>query len=84
MNDPALDGFVARYYREVKYKNESFIEIEDLTALFDNPAIMDIKMGTRTFLESEVNNATKRSDLYQKMIALNPNEPTEEEHSAKA
>ncbi|VDN25081.1 unnamed protein product [Gongylonema pulchrum] len=47
MNDPALDGFVARYYREVKYKNESFIEIEDLTALFDNPAIMDIKMGTR-------------------------------------
>uniref|UniRef100_A0A915PXR7 Kinase n=1 Tax=Setaria digitata TaxID=48799 RepID=A0A915PXR7_9BILA len=84
MNDPALQPFVPRYYREVEYKNESFIEIEDLTTLFDDPAIMDIKMGTRTFLESDVNSTTARSDLYAKMVSLNPYEPTEEEHAAKA
>ncbi|EFO16213.2 inositol polyphosphate kinase [Loa loa] len=84
MNDPALEAFVPRYYREVEYENDSFIEIEDLTALFDEPAIMDIKMGIRTFLESEVNNKTVRNDLYEKMMSLDPYEPTEEEHAAKA
>lgn len=45
---------------------------------------MDIKMGTRTFLESEVQKTTPRSDLYQKMIAIDRNAPTEEEHQQKA
>ncbi|VDP11651.1 unnamed protein product [Onchocerca flexuosa] len=84
MNDPALHTFVPRYYREIENENDSFIEIEDLTALFDDPAIMDIKMGTRTFLESEVNSTTVRNDLYEKMVSLDPYEPTEEEHAAKA
>ncbi|KAM3721550.1 Inositol-trisphosphate 3-kinase [Dirofilaria immitis] len=64
--------------------NEDFIEIEDLTSLFDDPAIMDIKMGTRTFSESEVNSTIVRNDLYEKMVSLDPYEPTEEEHFAKA
>ncbi|VDN82857.1 unnamed protein product, partial [Brugia pahangi] len=84
MNDSALQAFVPRYYREVEYGNDSFIEIEDLTALFDDPAIMDIKMGTRTFLESELNSKIVRNDLYEKMVSLDPYEPTEEEHATKA
>ncbi|CAG9537000.1 unnamed protein product [Cercopithifilaria johnstoni] len=84
MNDPILQGFVPRYYGEVEYENDCFIEIEDLTALFDDPMIMDIKMGTRTFLEAEVNNKIVRNDLYEKMVSLDPYEPTEEEHVAKA
>ncbi|VDM08989.1 unnamed protein product [Wuchereria bancrofti] len=84
MNDSALQAFVPRYYREVEYENSSFIEIEDLTALFDDPAIMDIKMGTRTFLESELNSKIVRNDLYEKMVSLDPYEPTEEEHATKA
>ncbi|VDD91900.1 unnamed protein product [Enterobius vermicularis] len=84
MQDNALKGFTPRFYKEIDYKNESFIEIEDLTTQFTNPAIMDIKIGTRTFLESEVKNVVLRPDLYKKMIAQNPDEPTEEEHSAKA
>ncbi|KRZ71129.1 Inositol-trisphosphate 3-kinase A, partial [Trichinella papuae] len=75
MNDP-LSNFVAKFYL--------FIEIEDLTRHFNNPAIMDVKIGTRTFLESEVNNPAKRADLYKKMIAIDGNEPTEEEHADKA
>ena len=42
---------------------------------------MDIKIGTRTFLEAEVSNGKKRADLYQKMVELAPEEPTQQEHS---
>lgn len=84
MQDPALKGFTPKFYKEIEYKNESFIEIEDLTTQFESPAIMDIKVGTRTFVESEVKNLALRPDLYKKMVAQNPDEPTEEEHSAKA
>lgn len=42
---------------------------------------MDIKIGTRTFLESEVTNTAKREDLYRKMVELAPDEPTEEERA---
>lgn len=41
-------------------------------------------MGTRTFLESEVKKTTARPDLYQKMVAIDPNAPTAEEHAIKA
>lgn len=37
-------------------------------------------MGTRTFLESEVSKTMARPDLYQKMIAVDPNAPTKQEH----
>lgn len=47
-----------------------FIEMEDLLHGFTDPNVMDIKMGTRTFLESEVTNTTARSDLYQKVYAI--------------
>lgn len=84
MQDQALQGFTPRFYKEIDYKNESFIEIQDLTAQFTNPAIMDIKIGTRTFSECEVRNFVKRNDLYKKMVALNPDEPTDEEHAEQA
>ncbi len=41
-------------------------------------------MFLRTFLESEVKNPVTRKDLYQKMFKLDPNEPTEEEHTEQA
>lgn len=44
-----------------------FIEMQDLLHGFTDPNVIDIKMGTRTFLESEVTNTTGRSDLYQKV-----------------
>lgn len=46
--------------------------------------IMDIKMGTRTFLEQEASSPTQRSDLYEKMIRVDPSEPTAEEHACKS
>ncbi|CAH1714643.1 unnamed protein product [Aphis gossypii] len=45
---------------------------------------MDIKMGTRTFLESEVKNSSARQDLYLKMIAVDPEAPNAEERKLQA
>jgi 1D-myo-inositol-triphosphate 3-kinase len=87
MKDPSLKGMTPKYYKEIEHKNESFIEIQDLLADFPNTstrAIMDIKIGTRTFLESEVANSSKRKDLYKKMVDIDPNEPTEEEKADEA
>merc|ERR1712004_44991 len=76
--------FVPRFYREVEYNEELFIEMEDLLQHFTDLSIMDIKMGSRTFLESEVENPILRKDLYDKMVNINPDEPSEEEHEQKA
>ncbi|KIH62011.1 inositol-pentakisphosphate 2-kinase [Ancylostoma duodenale] len=82
--DPYLTGFTPRYFKQLQKNDECFIEIEDLLQQFADPtktSIMDIKMGTRTFLESEVSNTKRRKDLYEKMTAIDPDEPTPEERA---
>lgn len=83
MEDEACT-IVPYFYREVECNGDFFIEIEDLLQHFENPNIMDIKMGTRTFLESEVKNPVLRKDLYEKMIKLDPEAPTEVERDQQA
>nr|XP_045613396.1 inositol-trisphosphate 3-kinase homolog isoform X2 [Procambarus clarkii] len=83
VSDPARD-ITPTFFREVVYQEEHFIEMRDLLYNFHNPCVMDIKMGTRTFLESEVSNKKARKDLYEKMIKVDPKAPTSEEHEAKA
>ncbi|KAK3082774.1 hypothetical protein FSP39_005074 [Pinctada imbricata] len=83
MEDEAHD-IVPMFFREVEYNSEYFIEIEDLLQHFVNPNIMDIKIGKRTFLESEVKNPLLRKDLYEKMVSLDPKAPTTEESEQKA
>ncbi|CAG4989340.1 unnamed protein product [Parnassius apollo] len=81
---PHMRSAIPRYYRELEYGGEHFIELQDLLHGFRDPHVMDIKMGTRTFLEDEVCNARARPDLYDKMVRLDPNAPTESEHAARA
>ena len=49
---------------------------------------MDVKIGLRTYLEDELIKAREkprlRKDLFEKMIAVDPNEPNEEERKLKA
>ncbi|XKL63211.1 hypothetical protein PGB90_005575 [Kerria lacca] len=78
-----LRDIVPRYLREVEYNGEKYIELQDLLHTFRDPYVMDIKMGTRTFLESEVQNTFAREDLYLKMIGVDPNAPTVEENTAR-
>lgn len=63
--------------------NETHIELQDLLHGFKDPSVIDIKMGFRTFSESEVSNKSLRTDLYEKMMAVDPSAPTEEEHQLK-
>lgn len=79
-----MRGAVPRYYRELHYAGESFIELQDLLHGFRDPHVMDVKMGTRTFLEDEVSNARARPDLYEKMVRLDPDAPSAAEHAARA
>ena len=48
---------------------------------------MDCKIGIRTYLEEELAKAREkpklRKDMYEKMVAVDPNAPTEEEHRLK-
>lgn len=81
---PHMRSAIPRFYRELEYDGEHFIELQDLLHGFRDPHVMDIKMGTRTFLEDEVSNARARTDLYEKMVRLDPNAPTEAEHAARA
>lgn len=53
--------------------NTYFLLFKTITIIYD-----------RTFLESEVENAKARSDLYEKMIKVDPSAPTAEELETKA
>ncbi|CAL8124226.1 unnamed protein product [Orchesella dallaii] len=83
--DP-ITKIIPKYVTETCYNSQMFLELEDLLTNFTtpNPSIMDIKLGSRTFLESEVKNSKPRPDLYEKLIAVDPTACTEEEHDSKA
>ncbi|XP_067620545.1 inositol-trisphosphate 3-kinase homolog isoform X2 [Eurosta solidaginis] len=75
---------VPQFYGAQELNGENFIELQDLLTGFKDPCVMDIKMGCRTFLETEVTNKTLRPDLYKKMVAVDPLAPTPEEDEAQA
>ena len=60
--------------------------MQDLLYGFNNPSIMDIKIGVRTFLENDLDEKeTKpRNDLYVRLIEIDPDHPTKEEHKLQA
>lgn len=53
----------------VNLDDVEFIKMEDLTRNCAAPAIMDIKLGSRTFILSEANN-NLRHDLFNKVNCL--------------
>ncbi|XP_064553754.1 inositol-trisphosphate 3-kinase homolog isoform X2 [Drosophila montana] len=82
--EPKTSQIVPGYFGLRELHSQHYIELQDLLAGFKDPCVMDIKLGTRTFLESEVSNKTLRPDLYQKMIAVDASAPTPAEHEAQA
>jgi len=64
-----MKSVIPKYHGKKVWNDEIFLELEDLLNGFGtSPAIMDIKMGSRTFMESEVSNNKARTDLYQKVL----------------
>ncbi|XP_077141706.1 inositol-trisphosphate 3-kinase A-like [Ranitomeya variabilis] len=84
LNRDSLRPFVPGYYGVVEKDGETYNQMEDLLSEFESPSIMDCKMGVRTYLEEELVKAREkpklRKDMYEKMIAVEPDAPTEEEH----
>lgn len=64
-----------------------FIQLQDCLSSFVKPSIMDCKIGVRTYLEEELAKAKEkpklRKDMYEKMIAVDPSAPSEEEKRLK-
>ncbi|XP_037678681.1 inositol-trisphosphate 3-kinase B [Choloepus didactylus] len=83
-----LKPFVPAYHGDVVKDGERYNQMDDLLADFDSPCVMDCKMGVRTYLEEELTKARKkpslRKDMYQKMIEVDPEAPTEEENAQRA
>jgi len=75
-----LKEFVPLFFKKITVgPGDEYIELQDLLSQFSNPCVMDCKVGTRTFRESEVSKEKLRMDLLAKMMKLDPDEPTEEE-----
>lgn len=66
----------------------SYIQLQDLLGDFISPCVMDCKIGVRTYLEEELAKAKEkpklRKDMYDKMIQIDTEAPTDEEHRLKA
>lgn len=61
-----------------------FLKLTNLLYPFAAPRVLDVKIGVRTFLESECGSEEPRPDLYERMEALYPEELTEAERRARA
>ncbi|XP_043284976.1 uncharacterized protein [Venturia canescens] len=61
----------------------SYLQLQDLLGDFEQPCVMDCKVGVRTYLESELAKAKERpklrKDMYEKMIQVDPAAPNAEE-----
>ena len=83
-----LRDFVPVYRGLVKKDDEKYVQMQDLLIEFESPCIMDVKLGTRTYLEEELSEARKkgkpRNDMYLKMVDVDPDEPTPQEKAEAA
>ena len=75
----ALEGLFATYFGHESKGVLYSVTLHDMTAGMARPCVMDIKMGKRTFLESEVKAGKLRPDLAAKMVKLDPTALTEAE-----
>ncbi|XP_077089116.1 inositol-trisphosphate 3-kinase C [Siphateles boraxobius] len=84
----SLQPFVPGYYGVTQRDEQDYNLMDDLLADFDSPCIMDCKMGSRTYLEEELEKAREcpqpRKDMYEKMIAVDPKAPTVDERARQA
>ncbi|XP_050088894.1 uncharacterized protein LOC126573089 isoform X3 [Anopheles aquasalis] len=84
-----LRPYVPEYKGQVNSEDgeSTYIQLQDLLSDFYQPCVMDCKIGVRTYLEEELSKAKEkpklRKDMYEKMIQIDQNAPTEDEHRAK-
>lgn len=83
-----LRPFVPAYFGVVQKDEHQYNILENLLNNFNSPYIMDCKIGSRTYLETELQLARERpqprQDMFEKMVAVDPSAPTLEEQNQKA
>lgn len=86
--EDSLRPYVPAYYGVVQKDDQEYIMLENLLNNFNSPFIMDCKIGSRTYLEKELQLARERpqprQDMFEKMVAVDPGAPTLEEQTQKA
>lgn len=87
-SNDSLSSYVPEYQGTLILDNkEEFIQLQDCLSSFVKPSIMDCKIGVRTYLEEELAKAKEkpklRRDMFDKMTAVDPSAPTEEEKRLK-
>uniref|UniRef100_A0A8C5E8Z5 Kinase n=1 Tax=Gouania willdenowi TaxID=441366 RepID=A0A8C5E8Z5_GOUWI len=86
--EDSLRPFVPAYHGVVQRDEQDFNMMDNLLTNFRAPAIMDCKMGSRTYLEEELQMARDRpqprTDMYEKMVAVDPEAPTAQERTQQA
>jgi len=83
MKDPLRD-VVPKFHGHKSHADKDYLELECLLSHFNEPCVMDIKMGTRTYLKNEPKNLIPREDLFQKMIDQDYQAPLLEEVKQQA
>ncbi|XP_072320209.1 inositol-trisphosphate 3-kinase Cb [Eucyclogobius newberryi] len=85
LKEDILQPYVPGYYGVVKKDEQEYNVMDDLLADFESPSIMDCKMGCRTYLEEELSKARERprlrKDMFEKMVAVDPEAPSEQERA---
>jgi len=74
-----LRYFVPEIWGKHIINGEEALVMQNLLFCARHPHVMDVKIGSRTFQETEVKNEKRRTDLLKKMMETDPNEASEEE-----
>ncbi|KAF6775092.1 hypothetical protein AHF37_05541 [Paragonimus kellicotti] len=82
---PALRSYVPQYQGDTTFNGKRYLRMQDLLYKRRFLSVMDCKIGQRTYTEDEVTTEETsmhrpRADMYEKMIALDPDAPTLDEH----
>lgn len=81
---PRFEGVVEEEVENKSAEPQRFIRISNLLYDFQDPKVMDVKIGVRTFAESECSSKKPRPDLYERMVKMYPEKLTDKEKEEKA
>lgn len=75
VSDP-IQPFVPAFHGILRGTESGFLRLDNLLHGFSQPKVMDIKLGLRTYLNSETRNTKPRADLFKKMLVDFPSDLT--------
>lgn len=78
-----MHPFVPQYHGLVEMEGKDYFKLTDVQIPFNQKTLhlMDVKMGVRCYEEGEIEDATPRADLYERMHQIAPSELSFSERS---